>query len=61
MQGLTPKDNFILKFEEAVKSCWNNPALDDFRNSSVTYGELAKDLETMILLWRQPASPRATR
>lgn len=52
MQELTQKDNFILKFEESVKSCWNNPALDDFRNSSVTYGELAMDLETMILLWK---------
>ena len=51
MQKLTQKDNFILRFEEAVKSCWNNPALDDFSKSSVTYGELAKDLETMILLW----------
>ncbi len=52
MQKLTQKDNFILRFEEAVKSCWNNPALDDFSKSSVTYGELAKDLETMILLWK---------
>lgn len=52
MHVLTPKDNFILRFEESVKSCWNNPALDDFRSSSVTYAELAKDLETNIILWK---------
>ena len=52
MYELTQKDNFILRFENSVKECWNKAALDDYRTSSVTYGELAADIEKMVLCWR---------
>ncbi len=43
---------FIKTFEESVKSCWNSPALNDYKNEVITYGELAKKIETMHLVWR---------
>ena len=43
---------FIKRFEESVKSCWNSPALNDYKNEVITYGELAKKIETMHLVWR---------
>ena len=52
MYKLTQKDNFILRFENSVKECWNKAALDDYRTSSVTYGELAADIEKMVLCWK---------
>ena len=42
---------FIKTFEESVKSCWNNPALNDYKSEALTYGELAKKIETMHLVW----------
>ncbi len=52
MYKLTQKDNFILRFENSVKECWDKAALDDYRTSSITYGELAADIEKMVLCWR---------
>ena len=52
MDNLTQKDNFILTFENSVKECWNKAALDDFRTSSITYGELAAEIETNVLFWK---------
>ncbi len=52
MYELTQKDNFILRFENSVKECWDKAALDDYRTSSITYGELAADIEKMVLCWR---------
>ena len=52
MDTLTQKDNFILTFEKSVRECWNKPALDDYRVSSITYGELAREIETNVLLWK---------
>ncbi len=52
MDNLTQKDNFILTFENSVKDCWNKAALDDFKVSSITYGELAKEIETNVLFWK---------
>ena len=43
---------FIKRFEESVKSCWNSPALNDYKNEVITYGELAKKIETMHLVWK---------
>ena len=43
---------FIKTFEESVKNSWNSPALNDYKNEVVTYGELAKKIETMHLVWR---------
>ncbi len=43
---------FIETFEESVKSCWNMPALNDYRNDAITYGELAARIEKMHLVWK---------
>lgn len=52
MYELKQKDNFILTFENSVKECWNNQALDDYNSCSVTYGELAADIEKLVLCWK---------
>lgn len=52
MYELKPTDNFIYTFEQSVKECWNKSALDDYNTSSVTYGELAAELEKMVLVWK---------
>lgn len=52
MYELKPTDNFIHTFEQSVKECWSKPALDDYNTSSVTYGELASELEKMVLVWK---------
>ena len=35
---------FIKTFEASLKRCWDKPALDEFRASSITYGQLAADI-----------------
>ena len=40
---------FIKTFENTVKRCWDKPALDEFRSSSITYGQLAADIENIQL------------
>jgi len=52
MHILTEKDNFILKFENSVKECWDSPALDDYNICSRTYGEVAAEIEKDILCWK---------
>lgn len=52
MYELKQKDNFILTFENSVKECWNKQALDDYNSCSVTYGELAADIEKLVLCWK---------
>ena len=52
MHILTENDNFLLRFEESVKQCWDKPAVSDFRKSCTTYGEFAKEIETNVLLWK---------
>lgn len=42
-------ENFIYKFQETVKRCWNQPALGDFRKYDETYGELAEHIATLHL------------
>lgn len=44
---------FIKTFENSIKECWDKPALDDYKVSSLTYGELAAEIETMHLVWKQ--------
>ncbi len=43
---------FIKTFEESVKNCWHSPALNDYKSETITYGELAKKIETMHLVWK---------
>lgn len=52
MYKLTQNDNFILRFENSVKECWNKTALDDYNVSSITYGQLAEEIEKNILVWK---------
>lgn len=45
--------SFILRFEETVKSCWEQPALNDYRHDTLRYADLAAEIETLHLLWRE--------
>jgi long-chain acyl-CoA synthetase len=42
---------FIRTFENSVRRCWDRPALDEFHSSSLTYGELAAEIESIRLYW----------
>jgi len=46
-------DYFIKTFENSIKECWDKPALDDYKVSSLTYGELAAEIEAMHLVWKK--------
>ena len=46
-------DNFIRLFEGAVRENWDNPALTDFRKSTITYHELAERIYTLDAIWRK--------
>ena len=52
MYNLTKKDDFIKVFEQSVKECWNKPALGEYNNPFLTYGELAAEIEKNILCWK---------
>lgn len=52
MYNLTQKDNFVLRFENSVKECWSKAALDDYNVSSITYAELAEEIEKNVLVWK---------
>ena len=52
MYDIQQKDNFVLRFEQTVKECWDNPALNDYKGPVKTYGQLAEDIEKMNLLWK---------
>lgn len=49
---LSQEDNFVRRFVASAKRCWNSPALDDYRVSSITYGGLMADIERLLALWR---------
>ena len=38
---------FIKTFEDTVRRCWDKPALDEYRTSSETYGQVAADIEAI--------------
>lgn len=46
-------ENFIKLFENAVKEHWNDPALSDFKKDTISYHELAEEIETLGLLWKK--------
>ncbi|NLZ19560.1 MAG: long-chain fatty acid--CoA ligase [Bacteroidales bacterium] len=52
MENLTKKDSFLRYFERSVKECWDKAAIDEYNASSITYGQLAEELETTVLWWR---------
>lgn len=44
--------SFIKRFEASVRENWQQPALNNFRHASITYAELAAEIETLHLLWK---------
>lgn len=44
---------FIKRFEEALKERWNQPAIDEFRKSTITYSQLAEAILKNHLLYRR--------
>ena len=36
MYDIKANDNFVLRFEQTVKECWDAPALSDYRCSALT-------------------------
>ena len=44
--------SFIKRFESTVKKHWNDPALNDYRSSVWTYGQLAAQIEQDHLFWK---------
>lgn len=61
MHILVEQDNFLLKFEESVKSCWDMPAVSDFTKTPTTYGEMAKEIESNILMWEAAGIKRGDK
>lgn len=43
---------FIRTFENTLHNCWDKPALDEYKTSSITYGQLAADIETIHLYFK---------
>lgn len=43
---------FIKTFERSVRECWEMPALQDFREPVVTYGELAEEIEKIHIYFK---------
>ena len=43
---------FIRTFENTVRRCWDKPALDEYRTSSETYGQLAADIEAIHIYFK---------
>lgn len=44
--------NFIKTFEESIKECWDNPAVTDYRGTTRSYGEVAREIACMHILWK---------
>ena len=43
---------FIRTFENTLRNCWDKPALDEYKTSSISYGQLAADIETIHLYFK---------
>lgn len=43
---------FISTFGKTVRRCWDKPALEEYRASGETYGQLAADIEAIHILYR---------
>lgn len=44
--------SFVKLFEQTVHTCWEQPALNNFRQEPIRYADLATEIETLHLLWR---------
>jgi len=47
------KENLVQYIEEGIKQGWNSPALTDYKGSTITYGELAKRIAMLHLLFER--------
>lgn len=45
--------SFIKRFEQSVRTCWEQPALNNFRQEPMRYADLAAEIETLHLLWKE--------
>ena len=45
--------NYIKKFEQSIKEYWNYPAINDYKREPITYGELAREIEILHILWEK--------
>ena len=52
MDNLTIKDSFLNTFQRAILECWEKPAIEEYKSSSITYGELAAELDKTVRFWK---------
>ena len=52
MYNLTANDSFLRTFQRAILECWDKPAIEEYKSSSITYGELAAELEKTVRFWK---------
>lgn len=45
--------SFINHFEHSIRTCWDQPAVNDFRHEATRYGELAVEIATLHRLWSE--------
>lgn len=51
-------ENFIYRFQETIKNCWNQPIAEDVKKESETFGELAAKIAILnITLQRAGLAP----
>lgn len=54
-------ENFISLFSQAMKSRWDSPALTDYGNTGITYGQMAAEIEKLHILWKEAGLDRGDR
>ena len=52
---------FIKKFEKSVKECWQMPAINDYREDAMTYGELASSIFRLQRIWEAAGIAKGDR
>ena len=50
--NFTQEDSFIRRFEATVKNQWGQVAVEDYRRSGYSYGQLAAQIEKTVLCWK---------
>lgn len=53
--------NFIEKFRDSIRENWNLPALNDYRSPEITYGDMAREIEIMHILWKAAGLKRGDK
>ena len=52
MYNLTDQDSFLNRFQRSILECWDKPAIEEYKSSSITYGELAAELDKTVRFWK---------